>query len=135
MQGRYLDVLWPEVLDVYLSEIEHSCWQLNPEIADCSQSLCGRTTGVLGSVIPPSMLVQYPRTCFLNARGVLRGASEGCFPRALCSHASGAPPSPFVQGEGCFRRAGGNPSFVLANVPLRAYLPADPNHLWLSWNP
>ena len=32
--------------------------------------------------MPPSMLVQYPRTCFLNARGVLRGASEGCFRRA-----------------------------------------------------
>src|SRR5450830_557351 len=31
--------------------------------------------------MPPSMLVQYPRTCFLNARGVLRGASEGCFRR------------------------------------------------------
>ncbi len=26
----------------------------------------------------PSTFSQYPRTCFLNARGVLRGTSEGC---------------------------------------------------------
>ena len=49
-------------------------------------------------LMPPSMSVQYPRTYFLNARGVLRGASEGCFPRAQGCFL----PSTFSQCEGRF---------------------------------
>src|SRR5450830_390413 len=54
------------------------------------------------------MLVQYPRTCFLNARGVLRGASpEHFFP----SH-------PFVQDARCSSM----PPSMLVRYPRTCFL-------------